>query len=152
MSMPGNGEHHAAIAGMRHHDGRVAFEERLLENKMNALARFNHVCSLRIGHMTDAVSKHAGSIDHDTRLDTVLVAAFIIASDYAVDIALFVFEETGHRHAVRNRRAMIDSSRCEMDEQAGIVKLTVEVNDAAAQAFSLQCGQALQSLVIGKNP
>ena len=40
----------------------------------------------------------------------------------------------------------------QIDQQAGIIELTVEVNDAAAQTFGLDRGKALQRLLARKNP
>jgi hypothetical protein len=42
-AMPGNREQHAAIVGMRDHDGAVSGEERAVQHKVHALAGGNKI-------------------------------------------------------------------------------------------------------------
>src|ERR1019366_7250242 len=47
--------------------------------------------------------------------------------------------------------ALLESGGHHVDEQAGIVELSIVINRAAAQAFGLECRQMFERLFSGKN-
>ncbi len=68
MAVPGDGEHDAAVAGVRHHDGGVAGQEGAVEDEVGALAGRDHRRRIGIGQTAHGIGEGAGGIDDDFRL------------------------------------------------------------------------------------
>ena len=61
VPVPRDGEHHAAVARVRHHDGAVAGQERLREHEVDALARRDQRRRVGLGQPAHAVGERARS-------------------------------------------------------------------------------------------
>src|SRR6185295_12760546 len=102
-------------------DGVVAGEEAAVEDEVDALRRRDHGFGGGIGGAAQVVGEGAGGIDDD----------FGAGGDGGV------IEESG---------ALLPAGGDEVDEEAGVVELAVEIDDAAFEAFCLDGGEALQGL------
>ncbi len=65
--MPRNGKQYPAVAGVGHHDGRVAAQELTLEDQVNALAGRDHACQIRLSQPAHIVGENACRIHHHMR-------------------------------------------------------------------------------------
>ena len=74
VAVPGDGEHHAAVARVRHHDGAPARQERPVEHEVDALARRDHRRGRRIGQAAHAVREGARRVDDHPRAHANLAA------------------------------------------------------------------------------
>ncbi len=83
-------------------------------------------------------------------MDGVLLAGLAVARGEAVDVAVGVALQAGGRAVVDDGGAVFGGGHGEMNEEAGIVELAVVVDDAAAQLFGLEGGQALEGLLARK--
>ena len=66
VAVPRDREHHAAVAGVRHHDGALAGEKRRVEDEMHALAGRDGGLGRGVGHAAHGVAERAGGVDHDS--------------------------------------------------------------------------------------
>ncbi len=151
MAVPGNGEEHAAVAGVRHHDGGVAQQKRTLEDQVNTLAGLDHSAGMRIGEAAYLVSKDAGGVDHHVGLRGELPATFAVQSDDSIHEAILVLRDFDDSGVVQQRRIVIGSSSRKMDEQSRVVELAVVVDDAVFQPLRLDVGQTFECLLAGEN-
>ena len=142
--MPGDGEHHAAVAGVRHHDGVIARQKLAGKHQVNALAGGDHRFRLRIRHATDVVGEGSGGVDDDLGVDLELAAAFEIDHRSTGQLAVGGLQQALDADIIYESRSLFGCSLGEVDQQAGIVELTVVIDDAAAQAIGLDGGQALE--------
>ena len=145
--VPRDGEHHAPVARVRHHDRAVARQERPIEHEMDALARRDQRRRVRLGEMADAVTERAGGVDHHRRVDLERVTGFEIASHETVNEAVDALRDAGDLRVVEQRRALLGRGLHEVDQQPRIVELAVVIDHPAAQALGLDRRQALQRLV-----
>ena len=61
--MPRNGKEHAAVRGLRNHDGAVAWQKRLRQHQMGALTGGNNGFGVRFIHLPDGIAENAGGVD-----------------------------------------------------------------------------------------
>src|SRR5208282_666584 len=118
---------------------------------MNALAGSDHWSSGRLCLQPKQIAESAGGVDHNFRGGAKFVAGFDIACFDAVDKSLGVLRQAPDFDVVQQRCALLERCDHHVDEQPGVVKLTVVINCPATQAFSLQCWQMFKRLFFGKN-
>ena len=145
--MPRNRKHHAAIAGVRNHNGAIARQKGSVQHQVNALARRDHRDSIGFGHPPHCIAERAGRIDHHLRPHREGFARFQIHRGHTIQKSVSVLREPNYLRVIQKRGALLCRRRHQVDQQSSIVELTVVVNHAAAQAFGLDCGQPCQRLV-----
>src|SRR6187402_592587 len=89
VSVPWNGEHHTAIAGVRHHDGSFAAQEAAFKDEMDALAGSDHRLHLRFRHAAHFVCEDACGVDDGLRRDGDLLSALAIFDNYTLNETVF---------------------------------------------------------------
>ena len=107
MIVPWNGEHYAAIAGMRHHDGAVAREKPAVENEVHALAQGHHGLRGWVRLAPQVIAECAGRVNHHLRLRPKLLAGFDVAYVYAIHKPVAVLRQAGDGGVVQQRGAML---------------------------------------------
>ena len=150
MSVPGNDEEYAAIAGFGNHEGGVAFEEAAVKDEMDALAGDHHWLDGGIGHLADGISQDARRVDDDSGLDAEFMACFGVAGGNTVDVSFIIAQESGDGAVVEERSAVVGGGHGEVDEKAGVIELAIVIDDTAAQLVGLKSGQAPQGFFFGK--
>ena len=117
---------------MRNHDGAVAGQERSIEYQMDALAGCDHRLHRRVGLAAQVVGERTGGVDYHLGGGFEFLARLDVAESYAVHEALGILGEIRDLGVVEQGGALLESGRDQVDQQAGIVKLAVEVNHAAS--------------------
>ena len=119
MAMPGNGEHHAAIAGVRHHDGAIAGQKRAVEHQVHSLARRDHRRSRSDPPAGGRIAEGAGRIDHDLGHSAeALRRVSTSCADHAVHETLAILCQAGDLHIVEQSGALL-AAVCDQVDQAG---------------------------------
>ena len=118
---------------------------------MNALAGNDHRRGGRVRLEPKQIAESAGGVDYNLRGGAKFVAGFDIAGADSVHKSLSVLGQSRDFHIVQQRGALLESGGHHVNEQPGVVELSIVINCAAAQAFGLQCGQMFERLFSGKN-
>src|ERR1035438_3059096 len=111
----------------------------------------DHRLGGRIRLAAQVVGKRSGGVDHHFRGGFKLLAAFHVTDLDGVDEAVAVLDHAGDPRIVQKDGALLTGGGDQVDEQARIVELAVEVEDAAAQADGVEGGKAIQGLRAGKD-
>ena len=90
------------------------------------------------------VAESAGRVDHNFRGGAKFVAGFDVARADAVHKSLSVFRQPRDFDVIQQRRALLESGGHHVDEQPGVIELSIVINRAAAQAFGLQRWQMFE--------
>ena len=151
VTVPGNCEQHAAIAGVRNHNRAFTLQEARIEDQVNALAGNDHRRDGRLRLEPKQIAESAGGVDHNLRGGAKFVAGFDIAGADSVYKSLSVLGQSRDFDIVQQRGALLESGGHHVNEQPGVVELSIVINCAAAQAFGLQCRQMFERLFAGKN-
>src|SRR5579872_3874836 len=104
---------------------------------MDTLARLNHRGSRRQSLLPQSVAESSGSVDDNLCGSLKLLVRFDIAHQNPVHEVLAVFGEASDLGIVEQRCSLLVCGQHHVDKQASVVKLTVKINRASAQAFSL---------------
>ncbi len=152
VTVPWDREEHAAVARVRHQDGAPAGQEAGGKHEMNALARCDHWFGSGFGlgrglglyFLPQGVAERTGGVDHHLTGGAEFFSRLYIPRRDALDMTLGIFGQSRDFHVVQQCRPLLESGRHHVDEQAGVVKLTVVVHRAAAQAFRFKGGEMRQ--------
>ena len=106
-------------------------QERSVEHQVDALARRDHRLRRRVGRTPQVVGEWTGGVDHHLGARFHLLAGLGIAEADAVHEAIAVFRHLRDFGVVEQRRALFAGRRHQVDQQAGVVKLAVEVDHPA---------------------
>ena len=88
--MPRNGEHYTAIASVGHHNRRIAWQKRPIENEVDSLAGGNERRRLRIIEPANTVLESTSGIDDGMAKDVVPLPRFRIDANNACEETLCV--------------------------------------------------------------
>ncbi len=135
MTVPRNRKQHAPVAGMRHHDGRIAGKKRTVKYQVNALAGRNHRLDRRVRLPADRIGKRPRGVHHHFGRDTHLESAQGVLRHYSVNEPFMVLRQSAHGGVVEERGPLLRRCLRHVDEQPRIVELAVVVHHAAAQPF-----------------
>ena len=130
--MPWNGEHHAPVGRMRNQNRRFPWQERLVENQVDALRRRDHRCRVGIGQLPHAVAECPRGVDHHPRPQFKLAAGHPVQHPRAIDEPVVAAQQVHGFAMVHRRRAPLDRRQDHLDQQSGVVELAVVINHAAA--------------------
>jgi hypothetical protein len=141
MLMPRDGEHDAAIAGVRHHDGAGSRQEGTVEDKMDTLAGRDHGFCRGICPLPQFIGEGTGGVHNHFAFGREGVPRFDILGDYSVDEVLFVLRQISDLHVIQKCGALLEGSGHHVDEEARIVELAVVIDYAATEPIGLDRGQ-----------
>ncbi len=89
-----------------------------------------------------AVAERAGRIDHDLGACVQRLPRLGIVRLNSVDETVSPFRQAGDRRVVQQNRSLVCRGLRQIDQQATVVELTVVIDNAAAQSFGFDGGQA----------
>lgn len=90
--MPGNGEHHTSVFGMRHENSIGARQKRPVQYYMRPLTWRDDLMGIRFRQTTNGVGKDAGSVDDDFCLRAERLTRFdVLPTDAVQDPSLPLF-------------------------------------------------------------
>jgi len=93
VAVPRDGEHHAPIARVRHHDRSITGQKLPRQHDVHTLARRDDRLRCPIVHPAQLIAKRAGCVDDRAGAKRVRRAAFLVAKAEAVDETAAVFRE-----------------------------------------------------------
>jgi len=141
VAMPRDGEEDPSVASVRDENRAIAGEKTGVKDQVNALARNDHWLGGGFRFLTQCIGEGTSGInDHSCRRAKFL-ARFNIACCNSVHEPLVVFEQRRDFRVVEKRGALLVGGDGHMDQKAGIVKLTVEVNRTPTQASVFRVGR-----------
>ena len=146
---PRNGKHHAAVAGVGHHDCRGPGEEAALEHEVHSLAGRDHGQGPGVIGTAEFVAECTRGIDHASGHEAHGFGSggFRVMEDDPLEKAFGVFDETGDGGVVEQTGPLLDGGLRQVDQQAAVVELSVVIEDAAAQAVLGERGDAFEDLI-----
>jgi hypothetical protein len=127
VAVPGDREHHPAVARVGHHDRRPAGQDVPVEDEVDPLARGDERSESGIGEPPHRVAERAPGVDDDVGLRLDLPAALEVAGTDAVHEPVLVAGEGGHRGVVQEGGALLGRGRGHVHEQPRVVELSVVV-------------------------
>jgi hypothetical protein len=119
VAVPWNSEHHAAVAGMRDHDGVLAGQKGAVEDQVHSLAGRDHRRDGGIRLPAQVVGERPRGVDDHLGRRMEFFSAFGVLRDHAVDEAFGVLREAGHAHVVEQGGAQLISRGGHVDRAAG---------------------------------
>ena len=152
VPVPRDREHHARVACARHHDRRLAAEEALVQDHVDALAGRDHRQGDGIVQAPHAVAESAGRVDQRACLDHVLAAGLEVAKASPTHVASVVLVQVDDRRVVDQAGALLGGRPRQVDQQTAVVELPVVVLHAPAQALLLERRDALEHLLARQDP
>ena len=114
-----------------------------VEHQVHALAGYYQRSGLRIVEAIDVIYKYPGGIDYRSGSDLISFATFQIGGRNPTDHSLLIFQQAGYAGIVEHIAAVVGDGLCQVNGQAGVIKLAVMVDHPAPQAFFLQVGYLL---------
>ena len=138
---PGDRKEHAAVIGLGNHQGRLAWQERLVENDVRSLAWRYQDRRSGVVHVADVVGEHAGGVDDSPRRDRAFLASLLVSCQDALD-APFVLVQSGYGKVIERTPSKINQRARQGDGQPRVVELAIGVDNPAAQADTANCGHA----------
>src|SRR4051812_19158945 len=125
--MPGDGEHHAPIAGVRNHDRALAWEECPVEDQVHTLAGSDNWLDRSVSLVTQVIAKGTGGVDHYFRAGLELLAGFCVTKPDSINESLRIFGQFCDLRIVEEHGALLERGSNQVDEQSRVVKLAIEV-------------------------
>ena len=139
---PGDGEQDPAVVRVGHHDGRLAAEERPIQNHVHAATGLHDRLAIRFVQTAHCVGEGAGGVNDAAGIDRDFAAADFVLDDDTADDSVAA-PQFPHVAVVQERRTFIGRGLGQIDHQAGVVELAVVVLHAAPQARGFQARDAL---------
>ncbi len=145
--VPRNREEDPAVVGVWHHDGGGATQESPGENQMDPLARLDHPASRRIVHSPEFIREDSGGVDHDPRLGSDLRPRLLLYGPGARYITLAVLFQPHDPAVIQEGGALARRRLGQIQEQPGVVELTIVIDHAPLQSLGLDGREALDGLL-----
>ena len=143
--VPRNREKHPTVIGARNQEGAVSGQKRTVQNDVGSLAGSDDPGRVRIVHSAENIGENAGGIDDDTGADGQSLPALQVAHHGAADPAVGLQQRLDTQVIDGHATEVLQGVR-QTDAQPRVVKLAVEIANAAPQTFRSQGGQMFQHL------
>ena len=94
-----------------------------------------------MGEVANGIGEGSRGIDDNLGLRREPLARFEDMRRYILNAAIGVFRQTRNLHVIQHGRALLDRGGDQVDEQASVIELPVEINHTAAQAIGIDARQ-----------